>query len=157
QQRQLVSDAPVGVWDTKTGKEVASLPGRGESCQGLAFSPDRKRLLLRSRIPTQVEGQPKRFDSESKVALACIDIDTRKIVGETTVVTAQHVALCPDGETVALEAADHQSVRVRHLPTGVERCVLPVKQAQLAFAPDGKVLFTLDENGRGTHWDATKG
>ena len=69
------------------------------------------------------------------LALACIDINKRKIIGETTVGTAQHVALCPDGETVALEAADHQSVRVRHLPTGVERCVIAVKHATFAFAP----------------------
>jgi WD40 repeat protein len=65
--------------------------------------------------------------------------------------------LCPDGETVAIEAADRKSVRVRHLPTGAERCVIPVAPSKFAFAPDGKVLVTIDENGRGALWGAKKG
>jgi WD40 repeat protein len=65
--------------------------------------------------------------------------------------------LCPDGETVAVEAEDHQSVWVRHLPTDTVRCVIRVKHSRFVFAPDGKVLFTIDESGRGALWDATKG
>src|SRR5262249_33180241 len=92
-----------------------------------------------------------------KVAVACIDIKDRKIVGETTVGTAQHVALGPDGETVGLEAADQKSVRVRHLPTGVERCVILVNSGQFAFAPDGKTLLVIDKEGRAALWDAANG
>jgi WD40 repeat protein len=157
QPQQFVYDAPVGVWEMKTGKQVASLPGRGASCKGLAFSRDGKRLLLWSVVPTHADAKSMGFGSESKVALACIDITKRKIVGEATVGTAQYVTLGPDGETVALEDADHQSVRVRHLPTGAERCVIPVKQAKFAFTPDGKVLFTVDDSGEGALWDATRG
>ncbi len=153
---KCVYDAPVGIWETKTGKEVVSLPGKGASCKGLAFSPDGKRLLLRSLVPTEVDADRLRFEG-SKVALACIDIDARKIVGETQVETSEAVALSPDGETVALEAADHKSVSIRHLPTGTERCVLAVNEPRFAFAPDGKMLFTIDENGRGTLWDAANG
>src|SRR5205807_5140071 len=86
-----------------------------------------------------------------------IDIGSRKIVGETRCGASQRVALCPDGETVAVEAVDHQTVRVRHLPTGAERCVIPVKGAQLAFTPDGKSLLAIDQNGQAALWDATKG
>src|SRR5262249_11261473 len=50
-----------------------------------------------------------------------------------------------------------QCVRVRHLPTGAERCVIPVKEAQFAFAPDGKVLLAIDHDGRAALWNATKG
>ena len=152
-----VYDASVNIWDTKTGTEVASLPGRGSFCKGLAFSPDTKRLLLWSGVPTEVKKSSVTFGHESKVALACIDINSRVIIGETTVGTEQAVALCSDGETVALEAADHKSVRVRHLPTSKERCVIPVKGAQFAFSPDGKALLTIDENGQGSLWDVIKG
>jgi WD40 repeat protein len=154
---KAVYNAPVGIWEVTTGKQVALLPGRGASCSGLAFGPEGKRLLLWSTVPTQADGSGMSFGSDSKVALACIDIATRKIVGETTVGTKQNVALCPDGESVALEAANHQSVRIRHLPTGAERCVIPVKQAKLAFAPDGKVLLTVGKDRRAALWNATNG
>src|SRR5207247_775305 len=107
----------------------------------LTFSPDGNRLLLWSMVPTHIDERSMGFDGTSRVALVCIDITTHKIVGEMKVTTTQHVALCPDGETVALEAADHQSIRLRHLPTGVERCVLPVKGGWFTFTPDGKALF----------------
>jgi WD40 repeat protein len=157
QQLQYVHNAPVTIWDTKTGKEVASLPGRGASCKGLAFSPDGKRLLLNSRVPTQVDASAPSMSFGPDVALACIDVPTQKIVGETTVGIGQSVVPCPDGETVAIEAGDRQSVHIRHLPTGVERCIIRVKRPSFVFAPDGKTLFTVDESGQGTLWDAIKG
>jgi WD40 repeat protein len=158
QLRKSAYDAPVGIWDMTTGKEVAVLPGRGASCNGLVFGPDGKRLLLWSVVPTSVSnGSGMSFDSNSKVALACIDVEQRKIVGETTLKTTQHVALCPDGETVAVESADHQAIHIRHLPTGAERCVIPLQLAKFAFTPDGKTLFTIDEHGWGALWDAAKG
>src|SRR5262249_23569445 len=113
--------APVKVWDAKTGKEVASLPGRGASCQGLTFGPGGKRLLLRSIVPSEVTEDAIGFGSGCKVALACIDVGTRKIVGEAEVGDGQFVALCPDGETVAID--DRDSVRVRHLPSAAERSI----------------------------------
>ena len=155
---KCIYDSPVGIWDTKTGKQVASLPGRGISCQGLEFSPDARRLLLWSEVPTFVDGRMRVIGSDCKVALTCIDINRGKIVGSTTVVGRSHsVALGKDGETVALEADDHQSVRIRHLPTGVDRCVIPVKHSQFVFGQDSRVLFTIDESGRGAMWDVTKG
>jgi WD40 repeat protein len=157
QPQKYVKHAPVKVWDTRTGKEVASLPGRGAACIALAFSPDGKRLLLWSLIPTQVGGDSIGFGSDSKVALACIDVGTRTIAGETTVGQAQFIALCPDGETVAIEAPDHQSIRIRHLPTGTDRRVIKVTSSRFAFAPDSKVLFTIDAARRGALWDVTKG
>jgi WD40 repeat protein len=149
--------APVGVWETTTGKEVASLPGRGAQCRGLAFSRDGKRLLLWSIVPTNVSDNSMSWSNDSKVALACIDIQVRKIVGEITVGSSQHVTLCPDGETVAVEEPDHQGIRIRHLPTGAERCLIPVKQPRFAFAPDGKVLLAIDNEGQAALWDAAKG
>jgi WD40 repeat protein len=157
QLQKYVYHAPVGVWETKTGKQVASLPGRGALCKGLTFSPDGKRLLLWSIVPTQAGDNGIGFGSEPKVAVACIDINKRKIVTETTIGTTQYAALCPDGETVALEAADHQRICIRHLPTKAERCVIPVKGAKFAFAPAGKVLVTIDESGRGALWNTVKG
>ena len=157
QPRKYVRHAPVVVWDVKTGKEVATLPGRGAFCKGLAFGHDGKRLLLSSLVPTRVDDTSISFGPESKVALACIDVATRKVVGEAVVSTAQVVALSQDGETVAIEAADHQSVGVRHLPTGASRCVIGVKPSRFAFSPDGKALLVIDETGSGALWDAKKG
>jgi WD40 repeat protein len=157
QLRKHVKHAPVVVWDLKAGKEVASLPGRGAACQGLVLGPDGKRLLLWSEVPSRVSADGIGFDSNCAQALACIDLPTRKIVGETTIGSAQLVALGPDGETVAIGAEDQRSVRVRHLPTGADRCTIPTKASGLAFAPDGKVLLTIDEDGLGTLWDARTG
>jgi WD40 repeat protein len=152
-----VADAPVGVWETKTGKEVASLPGRGSDCKALAFGPDGKRLLLASIVPSEVTENSRSYGAGSTLALACIDISTRKIVGQLTAAPTQPFALCPDGETIAVDAVDHQSVQVRHLPSNAERCVIPVKDSQFSFAPDGKALFTIDGKGQGTLWNAVKG
>jgi WD40 repeat protein len=158
QPQKYVYDAPVGIWDIQTGKEVVSLPGRGAACNGLVFSPDKKRLLLSSTVPTKVDDNSMGFGSDSKVAVACIDIATRKIVGEIPRASAQHVALGPDGETVALEeTADRKSIRILHLPTVTERSVIPVKGAIFEFAPNGKMLVTIDGGGQGALWDAKTG
>jgi WD40 repeat protein len=154
----LAKHAPIRIWEAATDKVAAVLPGRGASCRGLTFSADGKRLLLWSDIPTSLSKSGIGFGGEqAKAALACIDIRTGKIVGERTVGCAQEVALCPDGETVALGDADRRKVRVLHLPSGAERCVIPVEQARLAFAPNGKHLLTLDQAGRASLWDAARG
>jgi WD40 repeat protein len=152
QASENVKHAPVVVWETKTGKKLASLPGRGAQCKVLTFRPDGKRLLLWSVVSKDVFA----FGGEY-AALACIDVPTRKIVGQTTVGSALFVALCPDGETVAIENADHRSVRIRHLPTGEDRCFIPAKSSGFSFTPDGKVLLTIDAGGRAALWDARKG
>ena len=157
QPRVYVKDAPVRLWQTLTKKEVAVLPGRGAVCKGLTFSVDGKRLLLWSIVPTSVSENGMSWGNQSKAALACIDIGAGKIVGETTAGGGQEVALCSDGETIALEAADQRSVRVLHLPSGAERCTIPVKRAKLAFAPSGKILLTIDRAGQAALWDVTKG
>jgi WD40 repeat protein len=157
QARMFVRDASVGIWEMATGKRVTVLPGRGASCKALAFGPDGKRLLLSSMVPSHADDKGIGFDQDSKLAIACIDVAARKIIGETKAGMAQYVALCPDGETIALEDADHECVRIRHLPTGKERCVIRVKQSKFAFTPDGKVLFVIDEHGQAALWDPAKG
>jgi WD40 repeat protein len=150
--------APVKIWELKTGRELTELPGKGAICKDLAFGADHKHLLLWSTIPDQLPGiGGPSYGSNSRVALACIDIATSKIVGETTIGFNQNAALSPDGETVAIENADHQSVHIRHLPSGTERAVLRVKQPRFAFTPDRKALFTVDENGRAVLWDTRTG
>ncbi len=176
-----VENAPVVVREMKTGQEVMSPPGRGASfelivgkeypkhkragaaplpglgaaCKGLAFSPDAKRLLLWSIVPDEIG--PHHMNLGFKAALACIDLPTRKIVGKKTVDGARFVALCPDGETVAIESADHRSVRIHHLPTGKDIYTIPVKSGGFSFTPDGRALLTIDEGGRLALWDARKG
>jgi WD40 repeat protein len=158
QTMEFVKDAPVRIWEVATKKEVAVLPGRGAWCKSLTFGVDGKRVLLWSIVPNSVGADGSLgYTNQAKAALVCIDIGADKIVGETTAGFSQSVALCPDGETIALEEADHRSVRILHLPSATERCTIAVKQAKLAFGPDGKVLLTIDQAGRATLWDTTKG
>lgn len=150
-------DAPVGLWEVKTGKKVHQLPGRGCWCKRLQFSPDGQRLLLWSVVPTESTANSRSFGPSSRAAVVCIDVKNGKILGETTANCARDVAFSPDGETVALEADDQQSVRVRHLPTGTERCSLAVKAARSAFTADGTGLVAFDHAGQGTLWHVAKG
>ena len=85
--------------------EVATLPGRGARCRTLAFGPNGKRLLLWSNIPKEISDTT--FSYGTKYALACIDVDAEKVLGETTTNEAQFAALSPDGETVAIKTTDH--------------------------------------------------
>jgi hypothetical protein len=117
-------DAPIYVWDATTGKQVVSLPGRGSACVALAFGPSGKRVLVWSVIPSFASENSRSVGPESRAALACIDVDTRKNVGETVIGSAQEAALCPDGETIAWEHQNHKSVHILHLPTQTERCVV---------------------------------
>jgi WD40 repeat protein len=163
QPQKDVKHAPVVVWDAKTGKEVMSLPGRGAQCMTMAFGPGGKRLLLWSLVPILVRKDRTAFDRGSDTALACIDVLTRKIVGKATVRArppgrgVPPVALAADGETVGVEGTDENSVRIRHLPTGKDLCSIPVQASEVLFSPDGKTLFTIDEDGRAALWDAAKG
>ncbi len=159
QPQKDVKHAPVVVWDAKTGKEVMSLPGRGAACMTMAFGPGGKRLLLWSIIPTHIgeNGTVTTFDGSADKALVCIDVPTRKIIGEVTVRGLRTVALASDGETVAVEGADKKTVHIRHLPTGKDRVIIPAKFAAFSFTPDGRMLFTIDEDGRAALWDAAKG
>jgi WD40 repeat protein len=157
QPRKDVKHAPVVVWDAKTGKEVMSLPGRGAACMTMAFGPGGKRLLLWSLIPTRIGENGTTFDHSADSALVCIDVPTRKIVGEATARGVRSVALAADGETVAIEGTDKKSVRIRHLPTGKDLCSIPVQASEVSFSPDGKTLFTINEDGRAGLWDAAKG
>jgi WD40 repeat protein len=150
-------DTPVGVWDTKTGKQVVMLPGRGAQCNGVALSPDGKRLLLWSRVPTRAEARIMEFGDDSKVIVACIDVEMRKIVREITVGNATYVALSPDGETVAVEDPDHQRVEITHLLTGTRRCAISAKNPKFVFGPNGKSLFIIEHNGQAAVWDAMTG
>jgi WD40 repeat protein len=152
QPQKFVKHAPVKVWAVGTGKEVDSLPGRGASCKGLGFGPGGKRLLVWSLVPSRVTKDSVGFDSDSKAALACVDVGARKVVGEVEVNSDQFVALSPDGETVAVDAVDHASVRLRHLPSAAERS-LTVRPSRFAFTPDGKALVVIDEDGKTALWD----
>jgi WD40 repeat protein len=150
-------DASLRIWEVGTGKEIAKLPGRGASTKAIAFGPDAKRLLLSSIVPTEVSENGMSWGSNSKVALACIDVEQRKIIGQMDVGYAQKVALSPDGETVAVESADHRGVQIHHMPTGTKRCTIDSPASELAFAHDGRSIFSIGNAGCCTLWNTESG
>jgi WD40 repeat protein len=157
QPSQYVEHVPVQIWDVQTGKKAATLPGRGAACKALAFSPDGKRLLLASVRPESVSKNGIYFGNGSNLIVACIDVPKREIVAELSLEVQRPVTLGPDGETIGIESKDHDAIHIKHLPSGKERCVIPARESQAAFLPDGKSLLTLDKQGTATLWDAASG
>lgn len=135
----------VRLWDVQTGKSLAELPSRGDPGKDIVFGRDGKHLLTVAQVPP--------FDGKSRHAVACVDSAQAKIVGEITFDPVLFTALGPDGQTVAVEAADRKSVRVRHLPSNSEKAVLPVSPSRFAFVPDGKALVVIDVVGNAAIWD----
>ena len=149
---ERAEDSLAYVYEMSTGKEVTAISVRSGQCLDLAFSKDGKRLLLKSAVGNDC----------SKLVVACIDIDKRKIVGEIAVSGDPHekregVVLGTDGETVAQRVADGAGISIHHLPTGKEVCVIRVNSDTFTFTPDGASLCAVDKNRRVAVWNTATG
>jgi WD40 repeat protein len=90
--------------------------------------------------------------------VACIDVPKKEIVSELSLEVQRRVTLGRDGETVGIESMDHGAIHIKHLPSGTERCVIPASKSRSAsFLPSGKVLLTIDEQGKPALWDTASG
>ncbi len=99
------ADNLVRLWEAATGKEVARFEGHKDAVQGVAFSPDGRRILSGSG-----DGTLRVWDAVGGAELQCCR-------GHTGMVNK--VAFFPDGRR-ALSGSSDQTVRVWDLESGKE-------------------------------------
>jgi WD40 repeat protein len=138
----------VMLFDVDTGKERAALAGHKGMVEAVAFSPDGKRLATGGNFghPVAGLGPP----------LIIWDMATLKEVARPTVGTVRALAFSPDGK--ALAVADFKTIRLLETRRFKEEWAMKAAGVWcLAWAPDGKALFSGGSDGNLRRWDATTG
>ncbi len=143
----------VRVWDTSSGKELASPVGHRSPVECLSFSPDGKSLAS---------------GGESDGTLIVWDVATSRArhvwTGHSHAVTA--VAWSPDGALVASGERDHHSddreASIRLFDPRTGRRVREFKAhlysvRGLTFNPDGRQLASVGRDARARIWDTSTG
>ncbi len=134
-------DPTVYVWDTKTGKLLKSLEAPMQFLEGLAWSPDGKRLASVAR-----DNVLRVWDVEAGKELRQFSEPAR---------TFRHVAWSPDGRRLATSSEDHTAYLwdvdgpAEPRPLGPE----PGASSKSAvFSPDGRLVAVGPENEDGSVW-----
>ncbi len=131
--------------DLTTGKAKRFPAGHPGIVEGLAFSPDGKRLATFSRDTLLLH------DVKTGAEL-------RRWIGHDK--SIKRIAFSPDGKVLVSAAAD-ASIALWDASTGVERARMTAKNhaATLAFTPDGKTLLTAaqDKEAWLEQWDVATG
>jgi WD40 repeat protein/serine/threonine protein kinase len=135
----------VWVWKTATGEKVWHRGGIAGGLQGVAFSPDGRRLAMSGGDPT----------------IRVWDLGT----GQELFACRGHradvsgVVFSPDGKCLASNSTD-RTVRVWDARTGQELLTLSGHRGcvqRLSFTPDGSRLVTASEDATLKVWDARTG
>ncbi|HLW66865.1 MAG TPA: protein kinase, partial [Gemmataceae bacterium] len=131
----------VSLWDTATGKIVATLRGHTNAIAALAFSPDSSRLASASTDQTA-----RLWDSQTGRPVATLRGHTMALM---------QAAFSPDGRFLATSSADN-TIRQWDLETG--EVALHFRGHEdavhtMAYSPDGTTLITGSDDGTVRLWD----
>jgi WD40 repeat protein/tRNA A-37 threonylcarbamoyl transferase component Bud32 len=141
---------PVSIWETATGRRLATFPGRPEQVERPVFAPDGRSLLIPGRTGVRLW----RLESRD---------DDRQPSGHKD--EAWSLAFSPDGRTFATGSDDSEpdpTIKVWNAATGrLDRAWHGGEGtvAALAFSPDGRILATghLTAKNNVRIWDAASG
>ncbi len=131
------ADRVLVLWDTTTGRRLARLVGHTAGIRAVVFSPDGK-LMLSAGVDRAIRV----WDVTAKTQI-------RALTGHTGTITA--LAISFDGTLVLSAGVDHK-VRLWNLATSKSLAQYdhPREVRALAFAADGKILFTGGNDGEVT-------
>jgi WD40 repeat protein len=139
-------DRLIKLWDVATGKELRTLKDHSDAVYGLAFSPDSK-LLASAAADRAV----KVWDVATGTRLYTLGESTDWVYA---------VAWSPDGRHVAGAGVD-KSIRIWEASATGGKIVQSVfaheaPVTRLAYAADGKTLYSLSEDRTVKAWDAAR-
>jgi WD40 repeat protein len=139
-------DRLIKLWDAAGGKELRTLKDHSDSVYGVAFSPD-GRLLASGAADRAV----KVWDVATGVRLYTLGEPTDWVYA---------VAWSPDGQHLAAAGVD-KSIRVWQASATGARVVQSVfahegPVIRLAYAADGKTLYSLSEDRTLKSWDTSR-
>jgi WD40 repeat protein len=153
--------APMPVWETATGKLVASLTTLHTQQTGVSLSADGKLLAVCGTLQPGLVGGEKITPEEAGRTVQLWDVakgkELRRLVAESGSFT--NVAFSPDGKTVAASWGT-ATLTFWDVATGkeVRRCsVRRSLGAALLYSPDGKYLAVAGDPGPVQLWDAATG
>jgi WD40 repeat protein/tRNA A-37 threonylcarbamoyl transferase component Bud32 len=134
-------DHQLWLWDVRTGAALAQFPGHLLTVQGVAFTPDGKRIVSCSSDET----------------LRIWDVAARKEQNRRISINGdpQSLALSPDGRRVACGLMD-TTIRVWDLQTRRQLYILrghSRRAAGLAFFPNGRRLVSASDDHTVRIWD----
>jgi WD40 repeat protein/tetratricopeptide (TPR) repeat protein len=138
-------DNTARLWDTETGKPLATLSGHIGAVNGAAISPDG-----RSAATASDDGTARLWDTETGSSVGTL-------VGHIDAVN--NVAFSPDGRRVVTSSKDG-TARLWDAQNGAPLTVLVGHEAAVShasFSPDGRQVITSSGDGTARLWDVETG
>jgi|GEM_PF-371180 len=138
-------DNTIKVWESATGKELATLSGHSDRVTSVAFSPDGSRIASGS------------WDKTIKVWESATGKEVATFAGHSESVTS--VAFSPDGSRIASGSRD-KTIKVWESATGKEVTTLPGHAdgvTSVAFSPDGSRIASGSRDKTIKVWESATG
>jgi WD40 repeat protein len=148
------SEHALRIWDLDSGKELRRVGTRQHSGQGVALSPDRKRIVTAGKPP----------DLSARVWDVEIGREVRRLEGHNAVIRG--AAWSPDGRQILTGGGNfvagglETTLRLWNADTGVELRLFEGHSELVwcvAFSPDGKQALSGSVDGSVRLWDLETG